>query len=380
VRPSYRRSTALLGSRRGQAPYVLIGILAALLAAVPAAGAPGPSLSTKQAEARQVLAQVDALSVSLDIANERLNFANVKLAHVQSDMLVNRREIKVARHNLVQSRATIAKRLVTLYLNGESSTLEIILGAKNIDQVLSELDVENRVSALDAEVIDQVQRFGTVVKRRAVVLAEQKQQVALLVADRRRQQHVIEVRIGERRRLLSSLNGEIQRLIAAQQARELAAARAARARVIAQQSRQAATYSAGVVGASAFTPEGAAVIAPSPYQGVVGYALSEIGTPYVWAGSAPGGFDCSGLVMWAYAQIGVSLPHSSYALMGDGISVPRDQLQPGDLVFFEGGGHVGMYIGGGEFVHAPHTGDVVKVSSLDSGSYFYGFIGARRIL
>ena len=105
--------------------------------------------------------------------------------------------------------------------------------------------------------------------------------------------------------------------------------------------------------------------------------MSEIGTPYVWAGASPGGFDCSGLVMYSYAQMGVSLPHSSYAMWGVGTPVPRDQLQPGDIVFFNGLGHVGIYIGGGEYVHAPHTGTTVQVSSLDSdGSYD----GARRIV
>ena len=103
-----------------------------------------------------------------------------------------------------------------------------------------------------------------------------------------------------------------------------------------------------------------------------------MGTPYVWAGSAPGGFDCSGLVMWAYAQVGVSLPHSSYAQYGYGVPVSRDQLQPGDLVFFDGLGHVGIYIGGDQFVHAPHTGDVVKISSLDEAWYAATYVGARR--
>jgi cell wall-associated NlpC family hydrolase len=106
-------------------------------------------------------------------------------------------------------------------------------------------------------------------------------------------------------------------------------------------------------------------------------ALSYLGTPYVWGGASPGGFDCSGLVMYAYAQVGVSLPHSSYALWNVGVSVPRDQLAPGDLVFFSGLGHMGMYIGGNQFVHAPHTGDVVKVSSMDSHS---GYVGARRVV
>ena len=92
------------------------------------------------------------------------------------------------------------------------------------------------------------------------------------------------------------------------------------------------------------------------------------------------GFDCSGLVMYAYAQVGVSLPHSSYAQYNVGVAVPRDQLQPGDLVFFDGLGHVGLYIGGGMFVHAPHTGTVVQVASLDSGWYAATYVGARRIL
>ena len=108
---------------------------------------------------------------------------------------------------------------------------------------------------------------------------------------------------------------------------------------------------------------------PSHYGGAVGVAMSYLGTPYVWAGASPGGFDCSGLVDVRFAQVGVSLPHSSYALWNVGVSVRATSSQPGDLVFFNGLGHVGIYIGGGQFVHAPHTGDVVKVSSIgDSGT------------
>ena len=100
--------------------------------------------------------------------------------------------------------------------------------------------------------------------------------------------------------------------------------------------------------------------------------------PYQWGGASPSGFDCSGLVMYVFAQIGVSLPHSSYAQFGMGSPVSLSQLQPGDLVFFAGASHVGIYIGGGQFIHAPHTGDVVKISSL-TGWYSSEFIGGRRI-
>ncbi len=83
---------------------------------------------------------------------------------------------------------------------------------------------------------------------------------------------------------------------------------------------------------------------------------------------------------YVFAQVGVSLPHYSGAQYGYGVAVPRDQLQPGDLVFFDGLGHVGIYIGGGQFIHAPHTGDVVKISSLSDPWYAATYVGARRIL
>jgi cell wall-associated NlpC family hydrolase len=105
-------------------------------------------------------------------------------------------------------------------------------------------------------------------------------------------------------------------------------------------------------------------------------ALRYLGVPYKWGGSTPSGFDCSGLVAYVYAQLGISLPHFAAAQYGIGSPVARDQLAPGDLVFFDALNHVGIYIGGGQFVHAPHTGDVVKISSL--AAYGGGYVGARR--
>jgi cell wall-associated NlpC family hydrolase len=109
-------------------------------------------------------------------------------------------------------------------------------------------------------------------------------------------------------------------------------------------------------------------------------ALRAVGVPYRWGGTSPaGGFDCSGLVYWAYGRVGVALPHSSYALAQRGRAVRRTRLRPGDLLFFYGYGHVGLYVGRGRMVHAPHTGRRVEVVRLGRSGYGNALIGARRV-
>jgi cell wall-associated NlpC family hydrolase len=113
----------------------------------------------------------------------------------------------------------------------------------------------------------------------------------------------------------------------------------------------------------------------------VRFARRLVGAPYRWGGDSPvGGFDCSGFVRYVYAHFGLNLPHSSYADFGLGQRVQRSSLRPGDLVFFDGVGHVGMYVGGGRFIHAPHTGTHVQVTSLDDPWYRATYDGARRLL
>jgi cell wall-associated NlpC family hydrolase len=129
-------------------------------------------------------------------------------------------------------------------------------------------------------------------------------------------------------------------------------------------------------------------LAPIPSNGTLGskaVAIAEryLGVPYRWGGADPlTGFDCSGFTMYVYAQLGISLTHYTGAQFYEGTRVPPDQLQPGDLVFFEpstaGPQHEGMYIGNGQFIQAPHTGDVVKISSLSEPAYQFGYVGAVR--
>jgi cell wall-associated NlpC family hydrolase len=108
-------------------------------------------------------------------------------------------------------------------------------------------------------------------------------------------------------------------------------------------------------------------------------ALRMAGTPYRWGGESPEGFDCSGLVRWAYLQVGLDLPHNTHALYGVGDAVPADELQTGDLLFFRGLGHMGMYLGGGKMVHSPHSGKSVEMVDLATTNYGGRLVGVRRV-
>ena len=249
----------------------------------------------------------------------------------------------------------------------------MLLGASSIDDLISRIDTVNRVSDQSTEVLRQVKVYRAAVKERRARLKTAHVEQARLVAERSAQKASIEGQLAERRQLLSSIKSEIAQIQAAEQARQAELAAQARARL--------ATAGATVLNASAgavANPPDSYAPPPSKYGGVVGIAMQYLGIPYVYGGASPAGFDCSGFVMYVFAQVGISLPHNAAAQYGYGMPVSRDQLQPGDLVFFNGLGHVGIYIGGGQFIHSPHTGDVVKISSI-SGWYSSTWVGARRL-
>jgi len=182
--------------------------------------------------------------------------------------------------------------------------------------------------------------------------------------------------------MLASIQDQIASLEAAEARRQQRLEAQARERVAAMsQQRHALSVEADTPADSEEAALATPTAAPpaAQYGGVVGIAMQYLGVPYRWGGADPSGFDCSGFSMYVYAKVGVSLPHHAASQYGMGSPVSKDQLEPGDLVFFNGLGHMGIYIGGGQFVHAPHSGDVVKVSSLSDSWYAQTWVGARRI-
>lgn len=377
-----RKRAILRGSRTGWAPIVVLAAASAaglLLAVGPASG---QTITSKRAQAEAIMAQVDSLNGNLEQTIEAYNYANIQLQQIDDDLASNAKHLVAAKKSLGVSRGRIAQRLRDLYINGQGdSTLEVILGSSSLDDIIARLDAIKRVSSQDAQILRTVKRYRKEVETRRSNLENARTSQAEIVSEQAAQKQTIESRIAEQNRLLSSVKDEIAKMRAEEARRQAALAVQARARAqaaqltqLTQQDAALEVYSQPSYDAPAYDPN-----LPAPRYGqVVAIALQYLGVPYVWGGASPStGFDCSGLTMYVYAQVGVSLPHYAAAQFQMGTPVPRDQLAPGDLVFFNGLGHMGMYIGGGQFIHAPHTGDVVKISSMSER--WGDFVGARRL-
>ena len=331
------------------------------------------------------MAQVDSMNAELEQTVEAWNYANIQLGKIDTDLASNAKHLSAAKKSLVVAQDRIAERLRDLYINGQGdSTLEVILGAQSLDDIISRLDAIERVSSQDAGILKTVKRYRKEVETRRANLKDAREDQARIVAEQAAQKQSIESKIAEQNELLASVKDEIAEMRAEEARRQAALAAQAQAQAqaaIAAQQAQQDVLVAAAIEPTYDTPSYDPNLPTPRYGQVVGIALQYLGIPYVWGGSSPStGFDCSGFVAYVFAQVGVSLPHHAASQYGYGTPVPYDQLAPGDLVFFSGLGHVGIYIGGGQFIHAPHTGDVVKISSLSDGGYASSYDGARRIL
>jgi len=403
-----------------RAPKVIVVCGAVLLVATvlvgePFAASPKEQLKAKAAQAQQVLQQVNALDLQFGRTVEAWHGAQYELDKTRRQLVQDRARLRAAKQQERTAIARVRARLIALYESSdEPTTISILFGSSTVSDLIGRLDAARAISASDhrlaVETTAARRRYAATERRTRAT--EQRRAVAVGQLDSQRRQ--IGSMLARRRQLLSSIQSEVatlkaqelrrQAVLAAQararlaQQQELlrqqAAARAAAARRAAQPaaaSRVApavaattATTTATTTTATASTPAApipSPVPAPAPLSGghpeAATIVMKYLGVPYLWGGSTPGGFDCSGLVMYVYGQLGISLPHYAAAQYGFGTAVSRDQLQPGDLVFFDGLNHVGIYIGGGEMVHAPQTGDVVKITPLTE--FGAGYVGARRL-
>ncbi len=332
-----------------------LGALAALLVAAAltlsaAAPAPADPVQDKKRQLEQIKNEVQAIDDRLEIVVEQYNSAVLRVEENQAAIRRNEAEIASMQATIRERQAILGARLREMYMRGNTDVLEVLTDCKSVDDFLSNMSLARRISDYDVGIIRSVSAARDDLNAATRSLEARRAELTAAMNEAAGQKASIEAELARRKSLLAGVESEVNALIAQEQARQATTARA---------------------------PTATRTVYPAPppnpnAPAVVKVAYAQLGKPYVYAGSGPNVFDCSGLVMYCYAQVGVYLPHSSYAQKNCGSPVSYADLQPGDLVFFHGYGHVGMYVGDGTYIHAPRTGDVVRLANLGSRKDFCG--------
>jgi len=391
--PYNAQETRFLRPRRSSLVLVTALVVGALMVLGVGVATPEPAaIQAKRAQVAQIQAELNAIDAQVEAATEAYNGARYELGVIKARIEQNKRQIKGTEADLEKSREVLGQRLRDIYATPEPTLAEVVINSGSITAAADQLDLLDKVGEQDASVVGTLKSTRARLEALRAELLTDEQKAASAVARAAAQKQKVESLLAQRQAVLQNVQGELAQMIRAEQERQrqiaLQQAAIARARFVAAQQAAAAgaaqggggTVAPATSGGAAPSTGAPAASTPLPSGGgnsaAVAVAMQQLGTPYVWGGSGPGGFDCSGLVSYAYAQIGKSVPHYTGAIWNDFPKVPSGSLEPGDMVFFNGGGHVGMYIGDGQYVNAPHTGDVVRVGRLGDRSDYMGAVRA----
>ena len=331
--------------------------------AVPAYAAPSAAKSAtfnKQLKSKQ--AQIDAFNTQLDelgkeaeIASEAYNKASVELTATTAKVLTAETDLANTRAALALQTQILGNRVNAIYESGSLSAFEVLLDSKSVGDFIGRVKFLNTIGLNDANLAGGLKAQKTVMEEQLSQLKSDQTRAQELEFELKARKVEVELKIADAQTLMKSAQSDLLALLD----KEAAVRKSQQSGLI--NSVLAGTNKDGIV-ATPGTP--------------VETALAYHGIPYVWGGASPSGFDCSGLVMYVFAQHGVTLPHYSGYQFRMGEKIALADIQPNDVVFFGNPvHHVGLYAGGGYFIEAPHTGDFVKISKLAGRS---DIAGVRR--
>jgi cell wall-associated NlpC family hydrolase len=373
-----------------------IGITTAVISAAPPASA--DQLSDARAQAAAITAKISTTEAQISVLTGKVESAQYQVSQLNGQIAASKAEMATDQAAVNKDQSQLKTQAITDYTSSGTSNqvTQMFSSSPNSAGIRSEYSAI--ASGNVSTTIDNLHTAQTKLAATESALQQQQTQATAAVNTLQSSESQATELANQDKATLASVNTNIQNIVAAQQAAAAAAAKAAaaaafNAKVAAAQRAQAAAAATTVsrVGSSSATSSGgssggtvavsAAALPPvaAGASGAIAAAESQIGVPYVWGGESPGsGFDCSGLVQWAWGRAGVGLPRTSGGQYAATTHISVADLQPGDLLFYGPGGsdHVAMYIGGGSMIEAPQTGETVHITGVRTSG---GFVGAGRV-
>lgn len=412
-------------------------VLSALLTAtllfsigMPAFATPNEEVIENQAKYDELTAKIDeitgqvyALDAEIEPLMETIENNKAEVEEIKIEVENTEKEIETTKADIEKSEEVLGKRIREFYKSGgQVNYLTLLFSAESFNDLISKIDSTTRIVNIDKELIAELEEKKANLNEKVTVLEERKAEVIKLTEESEAALAELNTKKAEQEIAIEQLNAEQEefeknylsvserKLVAHQQSvletsndkNELQAAidqltsirdNQIKSEIVKQEISDSIYYGTikleEIIEAEEAAKAAAQQQISSPNRGeitsgtassasgnaIVSYAYNFIGTPYVYGATGPDTFDCSGFTSYVYANAaGINITRTTYSQMGVGTPVSYDQLQPGDLVFTYGGDHVGIYVGGGQYIHAPQPGDSVKVGNITS------FYCARRVL
>ncbi|MBV4418978.1 C40 family peptidase [Clostridium tyrobutyricum] len=366
------------------------------------------SITAVNQQKQDLQIKVEKLDDQISQVMNQISQNKKDIENISSNISANKQKLKESEDSLNTQKQLLNDRMRAMYINGNSSYLGVILNSTDVNDFISRVETVKKIVSSDKQTIADLKAKQTQLAQEKQTLSNQSGKLLALKTDNENKLNKLENDKATQNKLIASLDKKEKELeTSAENAKEkktvaVAAINVQKIRndapkitttdtksqtavktysqtadhVSSEKTSQIVSSQASNTQATASNQSSSNTQSTVSSNSIVAYASNFLGTPYVWGGTTPAGFDCSGFVQYVYAHFGISLPRVSQDQQNVGTPVSRSDLQPGDLVFFGSPAyHVGIYVGNGSYINAPKTGDVVKIASVDRSD----FSGGRRV-
>ena len=343
--------------------------------------------------------KIYALNGEIEPLFQTIESNNAQMEQIKVEVENTQKEIETAKEEIAKTEEVLGKRVRELYKSGgQSSYIMLLFSADSFNDLISKIESTSRLVKIDKKIVKELEDKQDSLNDKITSLDEKNNELTKINEETEKSLSELETKKAEQETLVAQVQAEqdeFEREFLSVSERTLVQAQYS---VIESSSSSIADLNsaisqlrsirdgqlksdivkeevnAKIEAAQASKPNRGDSTVSATGNAIVDYAYKFLGTKYLWGGTTPDGFDCSGFTQYVFRNAaGVSLPRTTYDQINVGVAVSYNDLQPGDLVFPHTG-HVGIYVGGGQMIHAPSTGDVIKVSSV------YKFYSARRVL